>query len=111
MIEELLKVALKCNISFFDFWNMTIGEVNTVIDCYVEKMNNDILQQNHLTYNLAYLTARFVNSSLAGKPIPSYGEIFEPEKSEGNNSWIYYKEKLLDYQEEWNKRIEKQGGK
>ena len=110
MIEELLKVALKCNIGFFDFWEMTIGEVKTVVDCYAEKMNEDILLKNRLTYNVAYLTAWFVNSSLSGKSIPSYEEIFDSEKA-GENSWIYYKEKLTDYKDEWNKRMKKQGGK
>lgn len=111
MIEELLKVALKCNISFFDFWNMTVGEVNMVINCYVDKLNDEMIQKNHLTYNLAYLTARFVNSSLSGHHIPTYEEVFEPDKKGEDNSWIYYKEKLIDYQEEWNKRIKIQGGK
>ena len=105
-----MKVALKCNVSFFDFWEMTVGEVNTVINCYTEKLNEDLVYKNHLTYNLAYLTAWFVGNSFAGHSIPSYEEVFDAEKK-GENSWIYYKEKLTDYKDEWNKRIEKQGGK
>lgn len=105
-----MKVALKCNISFFDFWDMTVGEVKTVVDCYTEKLNEDILLKNHLTYNVAYLTAWFVNNSLSGKSIPSYEEIFDAEEM-GENSWIYYKERLTDYKDEWNMRIKKQGGK
>ena len=89
---------------------MTIGEVNTVINCYVDKTNEEVTQKNHLTYNLAYLTARFVSHTLSGHSIPSYEDIYEPEEGKGD-SWIYYKEKLIDYKDEWNKHIEKQGGK
>ena len=89
---------------------MTVGEVKTVVDCYTEKMNEDILLKNHFTYNVAYLTAWFVNNSFSGKSIPSYEEVFDAEKA-GDNSWIYYKEKLTDYKDEWNMRMKKQGGK
>lgn len=70
MFDKLITVALRCGVSIFDYWEMTIGEINMMIQNY-QKVEEDrakeVIANN---YSLAYLTASFTLNGLNGKAIP-----------------------------------------
>lgn len=74
----------------------------------MELMNN---------YNLAAQVAQFVNLGLNGKPIPPISELYpgvftQNKPVEEDNRWLLWKERMIDYANEYNKRRhkEKDGG-
>lgn len=89
---------------------MTFKEISIFIE---EKSKYDLT----MNYNLASMIAHFVNLGLNGKPIPSIGEIYpglfnttvEPVE---DNRWMLWKERMIDYANEHNKRrrLQKEGG-
>lgn len=65
---------------YYDFWDMTLGEVIDYIKAYNIKERNDCKKM----YLLADLISSFVWTKYSNKKIPSYEEIFPPmdEKEE-----------------------------
>ena len=92
LFNTLYETALKCDINIFDFWNYTYGEIL------------------HDNYQIALLTSIFTNRANNGKQPPTlqelYPDVFEDElpKDTIDNSWIYYKEQMLDYAEKHNQK-------
>jgi hypothetical protein len=93
-----------------DFWKMTYKEIMV----FIEERSKLQLVNN---YNLANQVAQFVNLGLNGKPIPSINEIypglFEPKNEPvEDNRWMLWKERMIDYAHEYNKRrqLQKEGG-
>jgi len=89
---------------------MTYKEITLFID---ERSKYDLT----MNYNLATMIAQFVNLGLNGKPIPSIGEIypglFNTVKPVEDNRWMLWKERMIDYAHEHNKRRklqQKEGG-
>lgn len=89
---------------------MTYKEITLFID---ERSKYDLT----MNYNLATMIAQFVNLGLNGKPIPSIGEIypglFNTVKPVEDNRWMLWKERMIDYAHEYNKRRklqQKEGG-
>lgn len=66
-------------------------------------------------YNLAAMTATFVGANLGGKNIPFIEELypdqFSEPKKEVDNSWVIYKERMMDYAIAHNKNRKKEGEK
>lgn len=78
-IDELLKAALQCNISIFDFYDMTLKEVKEVIEAYNKKHKLDLQEKAYIAYQEAQLIALF-NSQLFAKstrPLPTIFEAFK----------------------------------
>lgn len=89
---------------------MTYKEITLFID---ERSKYDLT----MNYNLATMISQFVNLGLNGKPIPSIGEIypglFNTVKPVEDNRWMLWKERMIDYAHEHNKRRklqQKEGG-
>lgn len=88
---------------------MTYKEITIFID---EKSKYDLT----MNYNLATMISQFVNLGLNGKPIPSIGELypglFNTAEPVEDNRWMLWKERMIDYAHEHNKRrkLQKEGG-
>ena len=94
-----------------DFWKMTYKEITIFIE---ERSKMELINN----YNLATQIAQFVNLGLNGKPIPSIGEIYPNlfatnKQPVEDNRWMLWKERMIDYAHEHNKRRrlqQKEGG-
>ena len=89
---------------------MTYKEISLFIE---EKSKYDLT----MNYNLATMIAQFVNLGLNGKPIPSIGEVYPglfntTTQPVEDNRWMLWKERMIDYAHEHNKRrkAQKEGG-
>lgn len=106
----LLPTAIKCGVSIFDYWDMTLKEINILIECYIETQEDKRVQN----YNLAYMVAVFVNSSLSGKPIPDYYEMFpakqQKQKEDAEQkAMALYRDQFMMFAEQHNKKYHKEG--
>lgn len=64
----------------------------------------EILASN---YNCSYMISNFVGCVLNGKPIPSIHQLFPsqfPTEEKQDNSWMLYKEQMLDFAMAHNKK-------
>lgn len=110
LFETLYETAIKCGISIFDFWNYTYGEIVDLINAYRENQEERTKERISDNYQIALLTSIFTNRANNGKQPPTlqelYPNLFEDElpKEEVDNSWIYYKEQMLDYAVQHNQR-------
>ena len=98
---------LQYGVSFDDFWNMTIKEINIFLGAYQEK--------EKLSYSKAYLqaslVANFVGCIINGKTIPPIHQVFpelytdeiEQERKQYMAEMLY-KEQMLDWANAVNKR-------
>jgi len=94
-----------------DYWKMTYKEITIFIE---EHSKYDLINNYNLAKNIAY----FVNLGLNGKPIPSINEIYPGlfntvSKPVEDNRWMLWKERMIDYAHEYNKRRrlqQKEGG-
>ena len=83
------------------------------ITIFIEERSKYSITNN---YNLATMIAQFVNLGLNGKPIPSIGELypglFNTAEPVEDNRWMLWKERMIDYAHEHNKRrkLQKEGG-
>ena len=109
-MEQLKSAALRAGINLFEFWDMTISEVQDVVEAYIEKKKNEDKQLKGIIYNNAYLTALFVGQMLGGKHIASFEDIFPDEKNE-NDTMTHQqmqdeilKEKLRDFAKKANQQ-------
>lgn len=94
----------------FDYWNYTLGEILDYIDCYNEIQQEKVREQALNNYQQALLTSIFINRVSNGKQPPSiaeiYPELFMDEAQEiVDNSWLIYKEQMLDFAEARNQQI------
>lgn len=103
--NKLFPTAIRYGCDVMDFWKMTYKEI--VI--FIEQRSKSQMINN---YNLAMQIAQFVNLGLNGKQIPSieelYPGVFTPSKPEEDNRWMLWKERMIDYAHEYNKRRKQQ---
>lgn len=105
----LLPACIRYGLSVFDFWKMTLGE----IQMYIEEKGKEVLINN---YNLANLISIFVGNALNGKQNPSletlYPQIFHPVEDEdrtvAQNNFI--KDQWKTFAEHHNKKRRKKEG-
>lgn len=104
---------LKYGVSFDDFWNMTIKEMNISIKVFQERDKSKYEQ----TYIQATLIANFIGNVINGKPIPPiyqvfpeyYSDLMELERQEQEyKAAMLYKEQMLDWATAVNKKRNKQ---
>lgn len=62
---ELKDISLQCDISIFDFWDMTFGEVVDCIKVYNTKKNNCLKEQAIMDYIQAQTIVNGINSMLS----------------------------------------------
>lgn len=104
----LLPFALKCGIGLFDFWELTYGEILMLMNNYKEQREEKSKEEIANNYQIAYLTSIFTNKANNGKQPPTlqemYPDLFPVEENEEteSNSWLFYKEKMIDYAQEHN---------
>lgn len=108
VFETLYPACRRCGIGVFEFWDYTYGELIEILEIYKETRDNEVKERISNNYQLAYLTAIFTNRANNGKNPPTlfelYPELFEDEQQEQeDNSWMIYKELMLDYTIEHNK--------
>ena len=112
IIDNLLPLALQCGISIFDFYQMTIAEVQVVINAYFEKQKRELQQQASMVYAEASLTAMFVSRLISDKAkiltlYQAFPDLFKEEiKGEENARQKREKEALLQFVERHNKERE-----
>lgn len=107
LFNKLLLVALRCGVGVFEFWELTYEEIVLIIQNYSTIQKEQRQDKAVGDYTLAYL----VGCAFGGK-LPDIEEIhphlFDKPKA-NNNSWILQKERMLDYANWHNKKIEKGG--
>ena len=101
--------ALKCGIGVFEYWEMTYGEITDLIQIHREKEEEKTKTEIANNYQIATLTAIFINRANHGEAPPTLHEIYpsifgEPEKEVEDNSWMLLKEQMIDFAEERNKQ-------
>ena len=90
-----------------DFWKMTYKEIVVFIE---ERSKSELINN----YNLATQIAQFVNLGLNGKPIPPISEIYpglfsnSVSKPVEDNRWMLWKEQMIDYAHQHNKKRQQQ---
>ena len=92
----------------FEFWDFTYGEIIEYLNLYKENKELQVKEQSINIYQTALLTAIFINRANNGKQPPTINEVYPnlfqsdelPETID--NSWIIYKEQMLDYAEQHN---------
>lgn len=92
----------------FEFWDLTYGEIIEYLNLYKENKELQVKEQSINIYQTALLTAIFINRANNGKQPPTINEVYPnlfqsdelPETID--NSWIIYKEQMLDYAEQHN---------
>ncbi len=110
MFEQLYDACRKCGMGVFEFWDYTYGEIIEFLHNYKEKQEQTVKEQTMHTYQIALLTAVFINRANNGKQPPTLQEIYPNLFSSGelpeaiDNSWIIQKEMMLDYAEGHNKQ-------
>lgn len=109
-MRQLLKIALQAGIEYSDFWEMTVGEIVFIVDCYNEKANMEYKKDLAVNYALAQNIAVAVSCHFAGKQPPSLYETYpglfkeqQPEEKE-DKRWMLYKEQMIDFANRHNKK-------
>ena len=109
MFENLYTACRQCGMGVFEFWDYTYGEIIDFLNDYKDKEEQRVKEQAMNTYQQALLTAIFINRANNGKQPPSIQEIYPNLFTEDipeavDNSWLLYKEQMLDYAELHNQR-------
>lgn len=91
MFDELLPACVKFGMSIKEYWELTLGEINTYIEANVEKDKDSLARD----YNLSTMIASFVNCAIGGHEIPNMFEVFPSlfTQEEVDN---YYEKQALD---------------
>ena len=61
---------------------MTWSEILLTLQAKADQKEQDIKESQYMIYNLAAMTAQFVNLNMNGKPIPDISKIFTDLQSE-----------------------------
>lgn len=104
----LLPFALQYGLTVFDFWNMTIKEINQFIKS-IQQREKQIRQNIYLQ---ASLQANFVGCILNGKQIPPIQNVFpetfkvaeQDKKKQEELQLALYKEQMIDWANAHNKQ-------
>lgn len=109
IFELLLPYALQYGLTVFDYWDMTLKEINAFIKAVQEKEKMNRLN----AYLQASMTANFVGDILSGKPIPPIQNVFpelfddllkKQQEEQDYKAMMLYKEQMLDYAKAVNQR-------
>ena len=101
-------IALQYGISIFDYWNMTIKEINQFIKS-IQLIEKQKIQEIYLQ---ASLQANFVGYILNGKQIPPIQNVFpemyqelieQDQKRQQELALALYKEQMIDWANAVNK--------
>ena len=76
---------MRCGVGVIEYWDLTLKELNLILQNYKEIEENRAKERLVVNYNLACLTAQFVTLQFNGKPIPSFDKTF-PELAESKMS-------------------------
>ena len=102
---QLMKPILICGYDVFQFWDLTIGEMNTIMEVYQTKEEARAKEQLTVNYNLASNIVGFLGLSLAGKPIPKFDKLYpDIDKNNGEATALKLKEQLKQFAEGFNKK-------
>ena len=102
-------IALQYGISIFDYWNMTIKEINQFIKS-IQLIEKQKIQEIYLQ---ASLQANFVGYILNGKQIPPIQNVFpemyqelieQDQKRQQELALALYKEQMIDWANAVNKK-------
>jgi hypothetical protein len=112
LFDELLPTALFCNVSVFDFWDMTFGEIVLTIQAYNRRKEEEMKAQCISDYNLADLIAlscaRLVDKDLKFPKIEQiYPQLFT-EKLTEEKKWKVEKARIMDFAIVHNGRMNKE---
>lgn len=115
LFERLLEEALQCNITIFDFWEMTYGEIVLVLRAHSMKKKASLKQLLSLNHSMADLigasVARLMNKDAKYPTLyEAFPTVFEEERSqeqarEQAREWLIYKERLMTYANAHNKKV------
>ena len=104
-VEQLLPAAIKADISINDFWDLSLDEILLLLKTYKDKQEIRAKEVKAELYTSASMVATFVSRALAGKQIPSIGEIFDDFKEEANQvALMQLKNQLIKFAEMHNQR-------
>ena len=102
-------IALQYGISIFDYWNMTIKEINQFIKS-IQLIEKQKIQEIYLQ---ASLQANFVGYILNGEKVPPIQEVFpeiyqdlieQDQKRQQELALALYKEQMIDWANAVNKK-------
>lgn len=105
----LLPFALQYGLTVFDFWNMTIKEINQ----FIKSIQQREKQNRQNIYLQASLQANFVGYILNGKQIPPIQNVFpemyqelieQDQKRQQELALALYKEQMIDWANAVNKK-------
>jgi hypothetical protein len=111
LFDKLLPIFLENGGKLFEFYEMTYGEINMVIDSNRRK----IKQEYQMAANLAYQTGRLSTYALSESPMPPIREVFPGlfddavEKKEVKQDWETMRNNLLIYADMHNANKERGG--
>ena len=117
LFERLLPTALKCGIGVVEYWDLTIGEIRTVVLNYQHEQELKAKEAIVTNYNLATMVSSFVMNGMNGKSNPSLLELFpdmfqeelqKQKEEEDARYWQLYKEQMLDFAAAHNKKRAKE---
>lgn len=110
---------MQCGISVFEFWDLTISEINLIIKTFQKQEEDKAKEILSTNYNQACLISMFVLNGMNGKPNPSIQELYpnmfadsQPKEEVDENGLTEkdrlaaqaYMEQMLEFAERHNKK-------
>jgi hypothetical protein len=83
--DTAIKNAVTCGVSIAEFWELTPAELNIIIECYSDKIKNDL--KTNIT--VAYYNAYFQRVKKMPKLDAFIEKLFPPEKQEMDNEAMF----------------------
>lgn len=105
-----MPTVVSLGISVYEYWELTLGEINQILNGAQKKAEREAQEKIMLNYMLANDISIFVNLRLNGKPVPEFYELYpqyrqaETDVEVEDKSWMIYKEQFIDFSEYHNKR-------
>lgn len=102
-------IALQYGLTVFDYWNMTLYEINQ----FIKAMRQKEIQVRENMYMQAQMQANFVGYILNGKQIPPIQNVFpemyqdlieQDQKRQQELALALYKEQMIDWANAVNKK-------
>lgn len=83
VIDAMYPAALEAGITIEQFWNLSIAEVQDVINAYAQRRKTDLKQSIRMQFLLASLIPQYIlrnETDPVPQPWDYYPELFEEEK-------------------------------
>ena len=107
-------MAIKCEITPFEFWDYTIAEVNDLIEAHTEKQKYEMQFKAACSYHNAMMVINGVNNLFSKNPKQplQIWEVFDglfdkPKQIVNQTKEEIMKARLLAYNEAWKNNIER----